>query len=248
MTAGRHIDEAIDDAVARVREAAESELRTVVSRLREEAAAAQEAARVTEAEAIAIGREAARDAVARLLEAVQRLDAPSTLSGVLDALADLAAAAAGRAALFVEAGGELRGWRFVGFGPEVGEARDHVVTGADRGLLGRAIAERMTQVLADRDDAGSDDGDRDPSAAEELPSFAALPAGRCAVAVPVLVGGEPLVAVYADDAASTRDGDAADASSHPHWTNVVELLARHAGCRLEALTANRAAEMAGRTE
>ena len=248
MTAGRHIDEAIDGAVARVREAAESELRAVVSRLQEEAAAAQEAARVTESEAVAIGREAARDAVARLLDAVQRLDAQSTLTGVLDALADLAAAGAGRAALFVKAGGEMRGWRFVGFGPEVGEARQHVVNGADRGLLGRAIAERRTQVLAARgdDDDGDGGGDPDASDAGKPPAFAALPASRGAVAVPVLVGGEPLVAIYADDAPPAGGGEAADASSHPHWTGVVELLARHAGCRLEALTANRAAEMAGR--
>lgn len=248
MTAGRDIDEAIDDAVARVREAAESELRAVVSRLREEAAAARGAVRATEADALASGREAARDAVVRLLEAVRRLDAQSTLTGVLDALADLAAAGAGRAALFVTTSGELRGWRFVGFGPEIGPARDHVVNGADRGLLGRAVAERVTQVLAARggDDDGSGDGDA--SDAGETPSFAVLPAGCCAVAVPVLVGGEPLIAIYADDAPPAGGGEASDASSHPHWTGVVELLARHAGSRLEALTANRAAEMAGRTE
>ena len=255
MTAGRHIDEVIDDAVARVREAAESELRAVVSRLprrrrprRGRRRLAQEAVRATEADAVAIGREAARDAVARLLDAVQRLDAQSTLTGVLDALADLAAAGAGRAALFVKAGGELRGWRFVGFGPETGEARDHVVNGAEGGLLGRAITERMTQVLSARDDEGGGAGDRDASAAGEPPSFAALPAGCGAVAVPVLVGGEPLIAIYVDDAPPAGGGEAVDASSHPHWTGVVELLARHAGSRLEALTANRAAEMAGRSE
>lgn len=256
MAAGRDIDEAIDGAVARVRDAAESELRAVVSRLQEESVAAQEeaaaaqeeAARATEADAVAIGRESARDAVARLLDAVRRLDGESTLTGVLDTLADLAAAGAGRAALFVKAGGELRGWRFVGFGSESGDAPDHVVNGADCGLLGRAIAERETQVLAAGDDDGSGDGDRDASTAGEPPPFAALPAGCGAVAVPVLVGGEPLVAIYADNAPPAGGGEAADGSSHPHWTGVVELLARHAGSRLEALTANRAAEMAGRTE
>ena len=260
MTVGRDIENAVDGAVARIREAAESEIRDLVQMLAadaESAVAAHDAAiaqvrgeaaereaviaRAAEAEAVAVGRQSARSAVARLLEAVQRLDAQTTLIGVLDTLADVAAADAGRAALFVATGGEMRGWRFVGFGPEVGAAREHIVNGAVGGLLGRAIAERRTQILA----AG---GEGAASDAGEPPAFAALPAGRGAVAVPVLVGGEPMVAVYADDATTASDGDAADASSHLHWTGVVELLARHAGCRLEALTANRAAEMAGDTE
>ena len=292
MTARRDIDEAIGGAVARVREAAESEIRdlaqalaadaeaaaaehdaavaqvrgeavaakaehdaviarvqgaaaaakaehdAVIARVQGEVAAAKAAARAAEAEAVAIGRQSARDAVTRLLDAVQRLDAQSTLTAVLDTLADLAAADAGRAALFVATGGEMRGWRFVGFGPAIGEAQDHAVNGAGAGLLGRAIAEGRTQVLAAGAGAASD--------ADGPPAFAALPAGRAAVAVPVLVGGAPMVAVYADDANAAGGGNPPEKVTRPLWPDVVELLARHAGCRLEALTANRAAELAGR--
>ena len=272
MTVGRDIENAVDGAVARIREAAESEIRdlaralaadaeaaaaehdaavaqvrgaavaakaehdAVIARVQGEVAAAKAAARAAEAEAVAIGRQSARDAVTRLLDAVQRLDAQSTLTAVLDTLADLAAADAGRAALFVATGGEMRGWRFVGFGPAIGEARDHAVNGAGAGLLGRAIAEGRTQVLAAGAGAASD--------ADGPPAFAALPAGRAAVAVPVLVGGAPMVAVYADDANAAGGGNLPEKVTRPLWPDVVELLARHAGCRLEALTANRAAELA----
>jgi hypothetical protein len=58
------------------------------------------------------------------------------------------------------------------------------------------------------------------------------------VAVPVLIGGEPLVAVYADDGIEGRGLDSA------RWIPLLEILARHAGVRLEALAAERAAALA----
>ena len=166
--------------------------------------------------------------MSRLLDAVRRLDAQPSLTSVLDTLTELVAAEAGRVAVFVSANGEMRGWRFSGFGPEVGEARQHVLNGADAGFLSQALGARQTRLLAA--------GRREP--ANRPPSFVALPDDRSALAVPVLVGGDAMVLVYADDV---------NTESRPmlsQWSDAVELLARHAGYRLEALTADRAAALA----
>ena len=56
--------------------------------------------------------------------------------------------------------------------------------------------------------------------------------------MPVLIGGEPLVAVYADEGSEGTGKDSA------RWIPVVEILASHAGARLEALAAERAAAFA----
>jgi len=58
------------------------------------------------------------------------------------------------------------------------------------------------------------------------------------VAVPVLVGGEPVAAVYADEGTRGRGPDGA------RWIPTIEILARHAGSRLEALAAEQAAALA----
>ncbi len=168
-------------------------------------------------------------AVARLLDSVRRLDAQPTLTAILDTLTELIASEAGRVAVFVQTDGEMRGWRFAGFGPDLGDARSRVLDGADAGFLSQAIGQRRTRTLsANGDRAGSD----------RPPGFAALPADRSALAVPVLVGGEVMVVVYADDVSDERP------SVLLQWSDAVEFLARHAGRRLEALTADRAAALA----
>ena len=175
------------------------------------------------------GEQAALAAVARLLDSVRRLDAQPTLTAILDTLTELVASEAGRVAVFVQTDGEMRGWRFAGFGPDLGDARSRVLDGADAGFLSQAIGQRRTRTLsANGDRAGSD----------RPPGFAALPADRNALAVPVLVGGEVMVVVYADDVSDERP------SVLSQWSDAVELLARHAGRRLEALTADRAAALA----
>ena len=64
--------------------------------------------------------QAALDVALRLVDAVRRLDEQATLSGVLDALADLTAAEAGRAAVFVVADEGLQVWRVVGLDAPAG--------------------------------------------------------------------------------------------------------------------------------
>lgn len=247
MEETRSIDDVVQVVVPRLQDAVASEIRSLAQELaaradevRAETEAEHEASLVRareralseRAEALAEAREQAALGVAlRLLDGVRRLDEQATLSGVLDALADLAAAEAGRAAVFVAADEGLRIWRVVGWdAPAGGEKR--VLTATDAGIVGRAIGERRTVPVAP--DAGEDASDGN----DRAPAFALLPTGRAGIAVPVLIGGEPLVAVYADGG---TEGTGADGR---RWMPVVEVLASHAGARLEAVAAERAAAFA----
>ena len=234
-----------DEEIAKVREQAATDLASALTEAQWEAAEMVEGAKAAaraEAEKalteemnqvradVSHGERAALAAVSRLLDSVRRIDAEPALSSVLDTLTELVAAEAGRVAVFVVQGGSVRGWRFAGFGPDAGEARDLVLDGAAGGFLARALAERRAVVLP----AGV--------RSEEVglpPGFASLPDTGQALAVPVLIGGEAMVLVYADDV------HAEDRTILSQWCEAVELLARHAGDHLEALTAGRAAQLAG---
>ena len=163
--------------------------------------------------------------VSQMLDAVRHLDEQTTLTSLLEALTERAAEYTSRAALFVRIGGEMQGWRFAGFDSAM-QNGSPALNGAGSGFLGRAIDEGRALVLTP------------PPGEDELdwpPAFASLPPDRSAIAVPVSVGGQPMVALYADDAA--REGP----STPSAWSDAIELLARHAGCCIEALTANHAA-------
>ena len=67
------------------------------------------------------------------------------------------------------------------------------------------------------------------------PAFTTLPLGVHALSVPVLVGGQVMAVVYGDDA---------ERRPAAGWRESLEVLARHAGHCLEALTAARAAQLA----
>ena len=248
MTGSRSVEDVVEVLVPRLQDAVAVEVRNLAQELavraaevRAEAEAEREALRARErrqamaehaeaiSAAVAVAREqAALGVVSRLLDAVRRLDEQTTLSGVLDALADLAATEAGRAALFVAADEGLRSWCLVGFDAAAAETK-RVLTAADAGVAGRAIDERRSVWVV----RGAEEGAQD-----RPPVFATLPEDRAGVAVPVLIGGEPLVAVYADEGTRERGSDSA------RWIPAIELLARHAGSRLEALAAERAAAFA----
>ena len=72
-------------------------------------------------------------------------------------------------------------------------------------------------------------------------AFAALPADRAAIAVPLLVASQAVAVLYADDAA---DGSPVSPSS---WPEAVQILGRHASVNLAHLTAARAAEVMRRS-
>ena len=245
--AAQSLDDVVQVVVPRLQDAVASEIRNLAQELaaradavRAEAEAEHEASLAREreraaaerAEAVAAAREQAAAGVAsRLLDGMRRLDAGTTLSGVLDALAELAAAEAGRAAVFVAADEGLRVWRAIGWDAPVGGGKQ-VLTAAETGVVGQAIGERRSVPVAREAGADAANGGGRP------PAFARLPKDRAGVAVPVPIGGEPLVAVYADEGTEGTGTDGA------RWTSVIEILASHAGSRLEAVAAARAAAFA----
>ena len=167
-------------------------------------------------------------ASARLIEAVRAIDRAWSLTDILDTLVSSAGAEARRAAVLLVRGGQLRGWRFIGFGQPLDEQNDVDVPVADAGVIAEAA---RTGVAVSADSA----------AADTAPAFALLPPGREVLAVPVSMGGQIVAVLYADQ--GPDDTARADGAARLTWPFVVELLARHAARCLEAITAFRAAKV-----
>ena len=163
-----------------------------------------------------------RSGASKLLAGVRRFDADRTLTAVLDSLGDLVAAQVGRAVVFVvEASGEIRAWRLVGFSPDISDVTSLTLTDADRSSLNDVIIKRQACLLSSADRRNTNSRGF---------SFAEVPEDRHALVVPVVIGDDVMVLVYADDASSASPLPASS------WSEAVELLARYAGRRLEGLT------------
>ncbi len=167
----------------------------------------------------------------RSLDAVRRLDAATSLTGLLDGLLAAVGADAARAAVLVLRGDRLRGWGADGFGDRMGEPRSLDLALEPSDLIGRAMADARA-VTSQPEESG-------PEEVLSLPAFARLPSGCVAVAAPVMVGGRAVGAVYADD------GGDAQRTTSSGWLEAVELLTIHASRCAEALTAARAVELLG---
>jgi hypothetical protein len=166
-------------------------------------------------------REAELASMARLLESIRGLDGASSLSEVLDALALAAGRETSRAAVVVIKGDHAVGWRLSGFGPRDAQPKSVDLPLADAGVIGLAV----TSSRAATTRGGDADG----------PGFEPVPDDRIGLAMPVLVGGRAVAVVYADGAS----GAAADHAAAGPWAEAIEVLARHAGRCLEALTAQK---------
>ena len=212
--ADRKILEAIASADTRMKAAlADAEARSA-AQVRDQVAAA----RVKEREVELAG-------VTRLLESVRGLDGATSLSEVLDALALGAAREAARAAVVVLKADRVQGWRLSGFGPRDAQPKSIDLTLGDSGVIGLAAGAARAVTT------------RDSQSAAAGPGFEQLPADRMGMAVPVIVGGRVVAIVYADSV--TMDGN--ERSVPSGWPELIEILARHAGRCLEALTAQKAA-------
>src|SRR5688572_13071884 len=165
-------------------------------------------------------REIEMSGVTRLLESVRGLDGATTLSEVLDALALAAARETARAAVVVLRGERITGWKVSGFGPRDSQPKSIDLPLADAGVIGLAIA--TARAVTTRDSQSTVVG----------PGFEKIPPDRTGLAVPVVVGGRVVAVVYAD--AVTLDGHERPVPSS--WPELLEVLARHAGRCLEALT------------
>ncbi|MDH4063390.1 MAG: hypothetical protein OEW19_03245 [Acidobacteriota bacterium] len=159
----------------------------------------------------------------RLVESIRGLDGATSLSEVLDALALAAGRETARAAVVVIKGEHVVGWRLSGFGTRDAQPKSVDLPIHEAGVIG--IAATSARVAATQD--GEVDG----------PGFEHLPPERRGLAVPVLVGGRVVAVVYADG----LHGAGPETHEIPSpWPEAVEVLARHAGRCLEALTAQKA--------
>jgi hypothetical protein len=231
------IDEAVRAAVEAERAllVAQSEQQIKALHEQREAAVAEAEARAAAAtrasieEARAGEREAEMAGFARLVESVRGLDGATSLSEVLDALALAAARETARAAVVVVKGEHVVGWRLSGFGARDAQPKSVDLPLGESGVIGMAV----TSSRAATTRTGAADG----------PGFEHLPEDRTGLAMPVLVGGRVVAVVYADGV----DGGSTDQVVPSPWPEAIEILARHAGRCLEALTAQKVATpVAGR--
>ncbi len=169
-------------------------------------------------EAAAAARaDAARSAAAadRLLDAIRAIDRARSLTEILDTFAGCAAREAARVSFLVVRGDTLRVWRFVGFGGNLDDRPAVDVPLEAAGLLTDAVRSRTAQMATVGD----------------TPSFAPLADGQPRLAVPLVLAGEAVAVLYAD-----QDGSGDEAPGR-HWTNAIEVMARHASRALEVVTA-----------
>lgn len=212
------VEQKMRDAVAAVETRMQIALADGEARAASDREAAVSAARVKE-------REIEMAGVSRLLESVRGLDGATTLSEVLDALALAAAREAARAAVVVLRGERIQGWRLSGFGTRDSQPKSVDLPLADSGVIGLAIGAARAVTT------------RDSQSASVGPGFEPLPSDRMGLAVPVIVSGRVVAVVYGD--AVAMDGHERHVPSS--WPELIEVLARHAGRCLEALTSQKTA-------
>ena len=215
---------AMDEALAAARAEADRVLAERVGEVRAEAERTLGA--LAELEATLAAAPGPEEVLGRVVDGVRRLDRASSLTDVLNALAEVAGGEAQRAGVVLVEGERIRGWRFVGFEPALTSAEQVDLALVDAGIVGEAAQSAASRSV----EAGAE-----PAAGGGVPAFMTLPSGANAVAVPVMVGGDVGAIVYGDD------GGGEPAAG---WRESIEILARHAGHCLEGLTAARLAQLA----
>ena len=225
---------AVQAAVTQTREHVAREAAGLVARAREEAAQAnaalqadRESRRALDEETAALRASAEQGSLAameRLLDAFRRLDQATTLTALIDALAEAAAGETTRSAVFVVRGREVRGWRVAGFSDAPADVRLVSVALDAAGAIGVCVRSKARVEITPATFAGSGD----------LGFIAGVDAAA-GLAMPVTLGGETAAVIYGDDAGT--GGPAG-------WRETIEILARHASRCLEAQTAIRAAKLA----
>lgn len=173
-------------------------------------------------------RDSRLDTVERLLGAARKIDEATSLSAILEALIQGASVQTSRVAMLMVDGDHLTVWGHRGFGP--GLAPTDMPIGAS-GTLAAAVAVRQSSFVPPMIDGR----------AQQTPAFMRVPVGFTGVVVPLVVGGEVVAVLYADDVNKTPTQEDA-----PIWTEEVELLARHAAVCLENITSVRTVEVLAR--
>jgi hypothetical protein len=161
----------------------------------------------------------------RLADAVRAIDRARSLSEILDTLASCAGREVTRVAVLLVQGSQLRGWRFLGFGPAFDTASGFEIPVDDSGIIAKSV--RTAAASADSGAAGS------------APAFAQLPPGRASIAVPVTMGGQVVGVLYGDQGTGERGAPEVRLA----WPSSLEVMTRHAARCLESVTAFRAAQV-----
>jgi hypothetical protein len=164
------------------------------------------------------------DILNHLLDGVRRLDDATTLRAILEALAEGAAAEASRVAVMLVDGDTLKSWRQFGFAP--GKGPVDLLVAASSLLSGTVTLKQATSVPPTTQTP-------DPS----MPQFLRVPAGHVGLLIPLVVGGHVVAVLFADGVDRKANEQAA-----PGWTQLVEILVRHASSRLENVTQLRTVE------
>ena len=225
---------AVQAAITQTREHVAREAAGLVARAREEAAQAhtalqadREARRGLDEEASALRASAEQGSLAameRLLDAFRRLDQATTLTALIDTLAEAAAGETTRSAVFVVRGRDVRGWRVAGFSDAPADVRLVSVPLDAAGAIGVCVRSKARVEITPATFAGAADL-----------GFIATVDEAAGLAMPVTLGGETAAVIYGDDGGT--GGPAG-------WRETIEILARHASRCLEAQTAIRAAKLA----
>jgi hypothetical protein len=195
------------------RQQAEQELQA----LRSAAEAAQNRAlpSATVAAAQAVSPEGQSAGFERLAGAMRSLDEARSLTEALETLLEHAAAVAGRAVIFIVSGDRLRSWKTSGFPALDAQPFEAAITGT--GLL--------AQTLHSGEATAS-------NASRPAPTFAAVPADRAALALPIHVGDRIVGLLYVDNVGSSTD-------AMPAWFDIIDAMTRHASGVLALVTASR---------
>jgi hypothetical protein len=228
MSREQQVRAIVDRFLSRVRQDLDHRLAMLGTELLDAVSGSGDAGRVAiERAAVDVARAVARgggharhDLITRVITAIRRLDEATTLRGILDALAEGASAETDAAAMFIVDAGQLQTYRHQGFEP--GRAPIDVPVEKSP-LLNNVVTFRQAAVVPA---AGL-------HADVQLPAFMRVSPGRVGLAMPLVVGKDVVALLYAEGPER-----AAGEPGEPVWTEQVEVLVRHAGARLENVTAN----------
>jgi hypothetical protein len=171
------------------------------------------------------GAHARHDLITRVVRAVRRLDDATTILGILDALADGAAAETVRVAVLLVDGQQLRSHRHYGYEP----SETPTALALDASPL-------LASVVASRAPATVDPPT--PRVEATRPPFMRVRQGHVGLLFPVVVLQQVVALVFAEGPARQPDDP-----GEPVWTEQVEVLVRHAAARLENVTSIRTVEV-----
>jgi chemotaxis protein histidine kinase CheA len=198
------------------------EIRAAAARELDQAKEAFQAERSAAADAVAAVHEAPsgpRRGASEVLSALRAIDESSSLTAALAAAVRGAALESPRVALFIVNGAVLQEWPVDGVpSVDAGPIRSN---GREAGFLADVLR---------RGEALTIDGTNGAVA----PAFAGLARGRRAIAVPFVLGGQPVAVLYADEGANGEPLDS--------WLETVQIVGRHAASVVTSLTVVRTAQ------